>query len=108
MGVVTLLQVCPPEVGGMEHLLNFEFIKAFTCTYANVAGLLVVGVLVYGAVASSIYIRTGSVVIPAILVLLTGGAVMGQIAGPAVAIATVVVLTTGAGAFTYLYVRFSR
>lgn len=92
----------------MTHLLNFEFIKAFTCTYANAAGLLMVGALVYGAVASSIYIRTGSVVIPTILILLTGGAVMGQVAGPAVAIATVMVLTSGAGAMTYLYVRFSR
>jgi len=42
------------------------------------------------------------------LLLLTGGAVMSVVAPPMVAIATVLLLTVGAGAITVLYYRYSR
>lgn len=100
--------MCDPTISGIDYLLNFEFLNAFACTYANVAGLLVVGLLVYGAISLSIYIRTGSVVIPFVLLLTTGGATLTQIATPGIAAATVVVLCTGAGAITFLYYRYSR
>ncbi len=93
---------------GIDYLLDFEFIKAVTCPYADAAGLTVVGLIVFGAIASSIYIRTGSMMLPFGLVMLTGGAVMGAVAGPAVAFATVLVLATGGGVMAYLYARFSR
>lgn len=100
--------MCDPAISGPEYLLEWEFMKAVTCTYANVAGYLVTGLLVYGAVAISIYVRTGSVVIPFVLVLTTGGAVMSVVAPPATAIATVLILCVGAGAITVLYHRYSR
>lgn len=99
--------VCDPSVAGQDYLTQFEFIKAFTCTYASAAGFLVTGLLVYGAISLSIYIRTGSVAIPAILVLLTGGVVVVQLAAPAVAVATILVLVAGAGVLTYLYYSYS-
>lgn len=110
MGAVIPLQtaLCDPAMGGTDYLLNFEFIKAISCTYANAAGLLVTGLMVYGAISLAIYIRTDSVTIPAVLVLLTGGAVLSQVAAPAMAVATVLVLTTGAGTITILYYRYSR
>lgn len=100
--------VCDAGTAGYEYLTNFEFIKAFTCTYANAAGFLVVGLLVYGGISLSIYIRTNSVVIPFVLLLLTGGAVMTQVASVATGLATVLLLTVGAGLITYLYVQYSR
>lgn len=101
-------EVCSAGASGVEHLLNFEFIKAMTCTYASSVGFLVMGLLVYGAVGMSIYIRTGSVVIPFVLLLLTGGAVTTQLAGVAMGIVTLVLLLTGAGVVTYLYARLGR
>ena len=100
--------MCDPTVTGIEHILNFEFMKAVTCTYANAAGYLVTGLLVYGAVGLSIYLRTGSALIPFVLLLTIGGAVMTVIAPPATAIATILILTVGAGSFTVLYYQYSR
>lgn len=100
--------MCDPSMTGFEYLLNFEFIKALTCTYANPIGFLVVGLLVYGGISLSIYIRTGSIIIPFVLLLLTGGVVMQQVAGVAVAIATLVALGAGAGVVTYVYAAYSR
>jgi len=100
--------MCDPSIAGHEYLLDWEFMKAITCTYANVAGYFVVGLMVYGAVGISVYLRTGSAVIPTVLLLLTGGAVMSVVAPPMVAIATVLLLTVGAGAITVLYYRYSR
>jgi hypothetical protein len=100
--------VCDASVAGHEYLMDWEFIKAFSCTYANAAGFLVVGLFVYGGISLSIYIRTGSVVIPFVLLLLTGGAVMSQVASVAVGVATILLLVTGAGAITLLYQRYSQ
>jgi len=100
-------QVCDPNVSGFAYLLDFEFIKAFSCTYANAAGFLTTGLLVYGAISMAIYIRTNSVMIPFVLLLLTGGAVMTQVASVAVGIATILLLVTGAGVITYLYTQYT-
>jgi hypothetical protein len=102
------MQVCDPSIAGWEYLVDFEFIKAFSCTYASAMGFLVIGLMVYGAISLSIYIQTDSVVIPFVLLLLTGGAVMTQVASVATAIATILLLCTGAGAITLLYYRYSR
>lgn len=99
--------VCDPSVDPNSWLLQFEFIKAFVCVYANAAGFLVLGLLVYGAISARIYIQTGSVIIPVVLLLLTGGAVMTQVAAPGVTVAVLMVLVTGAGIMTYVYWRYS-
>lgn len=111
MSLVAPLQsagYCAAGKSGPEHLADFQFLQAFTCTFAEPAGLLIVGMLVYGGIGLSIYIRTGSVIIPVILLFLTGGAVVTQVAAPAAAAATVLVLTAGGGVVAYLYYRYSR
>lgn len=102
------MPLCDAATSGFDYLLNFEFIKALTCTYANAAGLLVAGTMVYGGVSLSIYIRTGSVIIPFVLLLTVGGAVLTQVAGVATAMATLLLLTTGAGVIGYLYNQYAR
>ena len=100
--------VCDPSTSEIAYLLNFEFIKAFSCTYFNSAGMLVTGLLVYGGISLSIYIRTDSVLIPTVLLLITGGAVLSQVAAPAVRVAGLLLVTVGAGAVAFLYRRLGR
>lgn len=102
------MAVCDPSLTLADHLVNFHFIKAFTCTYFTTAGMLVTGLFVYGAIGLSLYIRTGSVVLPAILTLLTGGAILGQVAAPGSTIVLVLLLVVGAGGITLLYLAYSR
>lgn len=99
--------VCDPTIDPSTYLSNFEFIKAFTCVYANSMGFLALGLLVYGAISARIYIQTGSAMIPVVLLLLTGGAVMTQVAAIGTTIAAVLFLTVGAGIITYVYWRYS-
>lgn len=102
------MAMCDPAKDFGDYLVNFEFIKAPTCTFAEPAGFLVVGMLVFGAIILNNYIETNTVIIPFVLLLTTGGAVLTMIAPPAIAVATILLLVTGAGAITYLYHRFSR
>lgn len=104
---MVVLQVCTGK-GGTEHLLDFEFIRAITCTYANSAGILVVGLLVIGGINLAIFIRTGDVRIPVVLTLLTGSVVLPFVAGPALTVIGVTLLLAGAGALTLLYYRYSQ
>jgi len=92
----------------IAELLKFHFVKAFSCTYGASAGMLVVGLIVYGGITLSILIRTGDVRIPVVLTLLVGGAVIPQIASPGVAVIGIALLISGAGAITLLYYRYSR
>lgn len=100
--------VCDPSIAPTDYLTNFEFIKAFTCTYADTIGLLVTGLFVFGAVGLATYIRTDSVVIPTVLVLVAGGAILPLVAGPGTGFALLLVLVIGGGAAAFLYLQLSR
>lgn len=100
---------CSPGTGFEGYLSNFEFINAFVCTSSDLAGgFAIVSTLVFGGIALSIYIRTGSIAMPAILLLLTGGAVISTLAAPAVGIAGILLVVVGAAAMTFAYYRYSR
>lgn len=101
------MAVCDGFTSGPDAVANFEFIQAVTCTYAVPAGFLMVGLLVFGAVAGSIYIRTGSVIIPFGLVLLTGGAILTTVAAPAIAFVVITFFLVGGGVVAYAYYRWS-
>jgi len=103
-----VLQMCDPSMGFVEYLRNFEFWKAVTCPYANSVGFLTLGLFVYGSISVPIYLTTGSIIIPAVLLLLVGGAVLSQVAAPAMTVAVLVLLGAGAGAIGLLYLRYSR
>lgn len=101
------MALCDASTTGFEYLIQFEFIKAVSCTYFSAAGALVTGLLVYGAIASALYVRTGSVMIPLGLLFLTGGAATPMIAGIASPIIAVVLFLAGGGVFAYLYYKYS-
>lgn len=103
-----VLQVCDPGMDFGDYMRNFEFIKAATCAYFVTAGMLVTGLLVYGGISLKIYIQTGSVIIPFVLLLTIGGAAMTQMAGIVSAFAMLLLLVAGAGAITILYKAHSR
>lgn len=103
----TLLQMCPGKPG-YEHLTDFEFIEAIVCTFSNEMGFAVFTLFVYGGIMLAIYATTDDVRIPAVLIFITGGLAIPQVASPAIAIVTLVVLLTGAGVLTLLYYRYSR
>lgn len=98
---------CPGQAP-IEHLYDFEFVKAIGCTYADSTSIVIIGLLVYGAITLSIFLRTGDIRIPVVLTLLTGGAILPQVAAPGVAIVGIALLVTGSAAVTLLYYRYSR
>jgi len=92
----------------IQYFKNFEFINAAVCPYENVTGFLTFGVIVWSAIVLSIYTRQASVIIPTILLILTGGVVMSTVAGPVVAMAGLVVLTAPPGTVAYAIYKYSR
>lgn len=71
---------------------NFELWKAAFCPYGAPLGELVVGTLIYGAFALQLFIRTGSVILPFILMMILGATVLGQMLGVIGAFAGIVIL----------------
>lgn len=100
--------MCDPSKDFADYMLNWEFVEAFTCQYADTTGFLVLGLLVWGAVSSAIYIRTNSFIIPFGLLLMTGGAVLSQMAQVAVPVAVLMVLVIPSAVTAYLYWQYGR
>jgi len=103
-----LQSLCSAGKTGPEYLLEWEFIKAVSCAYVDSAPLYVIGLLVFSPVAISIYVRTGSVMIPLGLLMMTGGVVMSVIPGIGAQWAGILILLAGAGSITYVLYRYSR
>lgn len=103
-----LAAMCDGNKSGPERLTDFEFVEAFACVYGDAVGLVVTGLIVWGGISISIYLTTGDVRIPAVLLLLTGGAIIPQVAAPGLTLAVLVLLLTASGLATALYYRWSR
>lgn len=101
-----LQQTC--TMPGDEYLLDFQFIQAFVCTFAAPMGFLVIGLLAWGAISLSYYIRQGSMIIPTVLLFLIGGVALSQTASIAQAAVVLLILVIPAGAIALLYYRYSR
>lgn len=85
-----------------------SFVAGFLCPYIDVIGLLGFGLLIYGAMATMIFIRTGSVVIPFVLLIILGGPILAQVASIGIAVATVVILLVLGGVPLYLVRRYTQ
>lgn len=111
-----MMTLTPLQTGGMcteglsfaDRLLNWDFVEALACQYADVTGFLVLGLLVWTAVSSAIYIRTDSFIIPFGLLMMTGGAALSQMANVAVPIAVIIILVIPASVTAYLYWQYGR
>lgn len=105
-----ILAACEGGKKGYEYVLDFEFFEAVPCTYANAPALgtvAAVGLLVWFGVGGSLYLRTGSVVLPFGLLFLAGGAILPLVAAPGVGIALLTVLLVGGGVVALAYHVFS-
>jgi len=103
-----VLQLCDPSKTFMDRMLNFEFWHAFACQYTSPVGFYVVGLLVYSSISLPIYIRTGSIRIPAVLMILIGPFAVSQVAGVSQGIVLAVVVGSIVAAPFLLYYSFSR
>jgi hypothetical protein len=104
----TILQFCDPSKGFGDYLKDFNFWDAIACQYADPVGFYVFGLLVYTGVALPIYIRTNSMTIPAVLLLIVGGVVTPQVAGVATPFTTLIVAGSLAGSLAMLYYSYGR
>lgn len=102
-----MAQFCTPGLGFRDRLLDWSFFEAFVCQYADPMGFLTVGMLFYGGILLSIFITTRSIVLPGVLLMATGGAIVAQLAAPAMPFVVLLVLANGAGAMLYLYLKAS-
>jgi hypothetical protein len=75
-----------------DALAQYEFADAISCTFTEPAGTLVTGMLVFGALTTSLGIRTDGIAMPAAITLLTGGILLPFLPGAATQIATVILL----------------
>lgn len=71
---------------------TFDLWQAGYCAYGTPLGELAVGSIVYAAFGLNIYIRTGSAILPLILMLILGGTVLAQTWAVISAFAALVIL----------------
>ena len=103
-----MANMCTAGQTFQERLLDWQFVEAFTCQYADVTGFLVLGLMVWAAVSSAIFIRTDSMLIPFGLLLMTGGAVLSQMASVALPVAVLLILVVPAAIMAFLYYLYGR
>lgn len=97
------MSMCDSSMSFIDYIRDFAFVKAGVCPYANSIGFLTLGIIIWGGVSIAIFSRTGSIKMPAVLMLLLGGAVLGQVAGPGLGVTALVVLGGAAVAMTAVY-----
>lgn len=82
----------------LDALSEFAFRDALLCPYQTSLGGPEFATLVFGAVGMAYMIRQGSLVIPAVIMVATGGAFVSQVAGIAVGfVVTVILVMFGLG-----------
>lgn len=88
-----------------DFLRNGQFMDAIICPYADQMGMMVFAMLVYGAISLSLYIYTGSIIIPLVLAILIGGIVLIELPAIAVNLAVLVAVVALAVGVYLLYRR---
>lgn len=98
----------PRYTEALDAISNFQLWDAVFCTYAVPAGAEVVGLLFYGAISLGIFIKTGSVIIPFILILILGGTVLAQMMAVISSFAAIIVLLGAPIVITLLVIKLDR
>lgn len=87
---------------------NFDLWEAGFCAYGAPLGELVVGSIVYIGFGLNIFIRTGSLIIPFILVLILGGTILAQMFAIVSAFAGLIILLIAPVLITLIVVLIDR
>jgi len=101
-------QFTDPSRGFVDRLMSWDFVKALVGEYADILGFPAFALIVWGGVASVIFVRTDSFLIPFGLLLFTGGAILSQIANFGMSAAVLITLVVPAAVITAAYIAYSR
>lgn len=101
------MSMCDSSMTFADYIRDFAFVKAGVCPYANEVGFALLGLVVWAAVGISLFIRTGSFALPAIVTVLIGAAVLAQIAAPGMAFVTVLLLGMIGAIAVGLYIKLA-
>lgn len=87
---------------------DFDLWEAMFCIFATSMGEAVVGTLVYSAFGLAIFARTGSLIIPFVLLLILGGTILSQMLGIIGSFAGLIILVVAPLLVTGLIVMVDR
>lgn len=87
---------------------SLDLWQALYCTYAVPIPAAVVGSLFYGAVSLAIFIRTGSIGIPAVLFIILGGTILAEMMAVVTPFVALVVLVSAPLAATAIIWSIDR
>lgn len=91
-----------------QAMEDFDLWEAMFCVYGGPMGELVVGTIVYSAFALAIFVRTGSLIIPFVMLLVLGGTVLSQMLGVIGSFAGLIILVVAPLVVTALIVAVDR
>lgn len=85
---------------------NFEIVQSLICTYADAGAMNVVafGLVAWFTVSSMTYVRTQSLILPIVYLLVLGSVALSMLPSVGLGVAAIVLLGGGAG-FTVLLLR---
>lgn len=87
---------------------NFDLWEGLYCMYGTPMGELLVGTLVYSAFGLNIFLRTGSLIIPFVLLMILGGTILSQMLGIIGAFAGLIILIVAPLVLTGLVFMLDR
>lgn len=84
-----------PELSSLTSaLVDGKFFDAITCAFANEMGGALFALMVFGALGMSLYIYSGSVIVPVVLAIIMGSAILVTLPSSAAQLAGIVILLT--------------
>lgn len=104
---IILQMSCEGVDPSMEAFASGEWIQSLICTYAAAGPMSITafGLVVWATISSMNYIRTQSLVMPMVLLLLLGSVVLTMVPSVGLGIAAVLLLGGGAGIVVLLLRR---
>lgn len=94
--MTTVLQMTCSTSDPLASAGAVEVIQAFVCTYAGSMSVVGLGLVAWFTVSAMTYVRTGSIIMPVVLMLLLGSAALTQLPSVGLGVAAVVLVGSGA------------
>lgn len=90
----------------IDFWTNFEFWDGINCFYSDQLGASVIAFVFFGVTAMSLYLSTGSIVVPMVIGIVIGGVAFALLPGVGIEVALMVIVL-GAGGAMYLLAKRS-
>lgn len=92
----TVIQMTCETTDPLAAAGSQQFIQAFVCTYANATTVVGLGLVVWFTVSAMSFARSGSLIMPVVLMLLLGGAALTMLPPVGLGVAAIVLVGMGA------------